>query len=60
MKTLDRWQWRRSSVFVNCGHISKFVLIVDIEQANVCWAHIEKTNTYEDKIRYIMRYVAVF
>ena len=60
MKTLDRWHWRRFSVFVNCGHISNFVLIVDIEQANVCWAHIEKTNTYEDKIRYIMRYVAVF
>ena len=60
MKTLDRWQWRRSSVFVKCGHTSNFVLIADIEQANVCWVHIEKTNTYEDKIAYIMRYVAVF
>ena len=61
MKTLERCLWRRSSVFiVNCEHISKFVLNVDFEQANVCWVHIEKTNTFEDKIGYIMRYVVVF
>ena len=61
MKTLGRCQWRRSRVFiVNCEHISNFVLIVDLEQANVCWVHIEKTNTFEDKIGYIMRYVVVF
>ena len=48
MKTLERCQWRDSSVFiVNCEHISSLV-------------RIEKTNTFEDKIGYIMRYVAVF
>ena len=60
MKTLERCQWRRSSVFiVNCEHISNFLLIIDFEQAKVCWVHIEKINTFEDKIRYIMRYVVV-
>ena len=31
------------------------VLIIDFEQAKVCWVYIEKINTFEDKIRYIMR-----
>ena len=44
MKILERCQWRHSSVFVvNCEHISSFVLIVEFEQANLCWVHIEKT-----------------
>ena len=61
MKTLGRCQWRHSLVFiVNCEHISSFVLIIEFEQANVCWVHIEKKNTFEDKIVHIMRYVAVF
>ena len=61
MKTLAQCQWHRSSVFiVNCEHISNFVLIVDFEQVNVCWVHIEKTNTFEDKIGYNMRYEVVF
>ena len=42
---------------VNCKHISNFVLIVDFAQANVCLVLIEKTNIFEDKIGYIMRYV---
>ena len=58
MNTTERCQWRRSSVFiVNCEHTSNFVLIVDFEQANICWVHIEKIKPLEDKIRYIMRYV---
>ena len=61
MKTLEQCQWRHSGVFVvNCEHISNFALIVDFEQANVCWIGIEKRNTFEDMIWYIMRYVAVF
>ena len=61
MKTLERCQWSHSSVFiVNCEHISNFVLIIDFEQANVCCVNIEKINTFEDKIRYNMRSVAVF
>ena len=61
MKTLEQCQWCRSSVFiVNCEHISEFVLIVDFEQEKVRWVHIEKTNTFEDKIGYIIRYVVVF
>ena len=61
MKTLERCQWRRCNVCnVNCELISNFLLIVDFEQANVCWVHIEKINTFEDKIGYIMRYVVVF
>ena len=61
MKTLERFQKRRCSVFnVNCEHISDLFLIIDFEQANVCWAHVEKTETFEEKIRCIMRYVVVF
>ena len=41
---------------VNCKHISKFVLIADFEQANVCLVHIEKTNIFENEIGQIMRY----
>ena len=56
MKTLEWCQGRRSSVFIiNCGHILKLVLIVDFKQANVYWIFIEKANTFEDKIGYIMR-----
>ena len=55
MKTLERCQWRHSSVYiVNCKHISKFLLIIDFEQAKVFWVHIEKINTFEDKIRYAL------
>ena len=61
MKTLGRCQCRRSSVFiVNFKHISSFVLIVDFEQANVFWVHIEKTNPSEDKIEHAMPYVVLF
>ena len=61
MKALERRQWRRCSVFIlNCRHISNFVLIVDFEQANVCWVHIENTNIFEGNIAYIMPYVVVF
>ena len=60
MKTLERCQWRRSSVFiVNCEHISNILLIIDFEEENVCRVHIEKINTFEKKIRYIMCYVVV-
>ena len=60
MKTLERCQWRHSSVYIaNCEHTSKFLLVIDLEQAKVCWVHIEKINTFEDKIMYIMRYVVV-
>ena len=61
MKTIEWCQWLHSSVFiVNCEYISSFVLIVEFEQANVCWVYIEKKNTFEEKVGYIMRYVAVF
>ena len=60
MKTLERCQRRCPSVFiVNCEHISNFLLIIDSEQAKVCWDHIEKINTFENKIWYIMRYAVV-
>ena len=61
MKTLERCQWRHSSVFiVNREYISSFVLIAEFEQENVCWIRIEMTNTFGGKIGYIMCYVAVF
>ena len=61
MKTLEQCKWGRSRVFiVNCEHVSNFVLIVDFEQANVFLVHIEKANTFEDKMGHIMRYVVVF
>ena len=45
-----------SSVFiVNCEHISNFVLIIDVQQANVYLVHIEKAMTFEDKIGYVMQ-----
>ena len=60
MKTLERCQWRRSRVYiVNCKHVSNILAIKDLEKANVFWVHIEKINTFGDKIRYIMRYVVV-
>ena len=60
MKTLEQCQWRRSSVFiVNCEHISNFLLIYYFEQAKVCWVHIEKINTFKNKITYIVSYVVV-
>ena len=61
MRTLQRCQWRCSSVYiVNCEHISNFPLIIDFEQAKVCWVYIEKVDTFEDKISmYIMYYVVV-
>ena len=41
MKTLQRCYWRHPSVFiVNCNHISSFILIVEFEQANFWWGHI--------------------
>ena len=48
MKTLQLW--RRSTVFiVNYEHISILVLIVNFGQAEVCWVHMGKTNTFVDK-----------
>ena len=61
MKTLEQCQQRRPSAFnVNCKHISNFLLIIDFEQAKACWVNIEKINTFEDKISYIMRYAVVY
>ena len=61
MKILERCQWRHSCAsIVNCEYISSFVLIVEFEQANLCLVHIEKTNSFKNKIGYIIRYVAVF
>ena len=60
MMTLERCQWRWSSVFiVNYEHVSNFVLIDDFKQAKVCQVYITKTNTFEDKIEHIMRYAVV-
>ena len=57
MKTLEQRPWRRSGIFiVNCEHISHFVLIADFELTNVCWVDIRTTNTFEEKIGYIMQY----
>ena len=57
MKTLEQCQWHHPNVFiVNYEHISNFVLIAHFEQANVCWADLEKTNTFEDKIGCMLQY----
>ena len=56
MKALEQCQLSRSSVFiVTCKPILNFVLTVAFEQKNVCWVHIEKTNTFEDRTWNIMR-----
>ena len=44
---------------VKSEQISQFILTVNFEQANVCRVNIEKTNTFEDKINYIMLKVVV-
>ena len=52
MKALDRCQWRHSGVsLVNCEHISRFALIAEFEQANVCWEkrNSEKTNNLKTR-----------
>ena len=60
MKTLERRQLRLSGVFiVKSEQISQFILTVNFEQANVCRVNIENTNTFEDKINYIMLKVVV-
>ena len=47
MKTLERRQWGRFGVFiVNCEHVSHFFIVFDFEQANFCYVHIEKKNTF--------------
>ena len=43
-----------------CEHMSRFVLIAGFERANVCWVHIERRNTFDDKIDYLIRYFAIF
>ena len=61
MEILERRQWRRSRVFiVTCEHISPFVLIAGFEWTNVSWVHIEKANTFEDKIEDLLRYFVLF
>ena len=43
MKTLERCQQHIYGVYiVNC---EQYGLIIDFEQANVCWVHIEKIST---------------
>ena len=60
MKTLERRQLRLSGVFiVKSEQISQFILTVNFEQVNVCRVNIKKTNTFEDKINYIMLKVVV-
>ena len=58
MKTLERCQW--GVVLVSLLLAVNIFYTFEFEQTNVCWVHIEKTNTSEDKIGYIMRYVEVF
>ena len=59
-KTLGKYQSCCSSVYiVKCKYISNCLLIVDFEQANVFWVHTEKINTFEEKIKYITRYIVV-
>ena len=58
MKTLQRCQWCSSSVYiVKCEHI--LLLTIDFEKTKVCWLLIEKINTFEEMIWYIMCYVVV-
>ena len=61
VNNIQYWQCQsfHSSVFVvNCENISNFVLFIDFEQVNVCLVNIEKAINFEDKIRYIMRYIS--
>ena len=61
MKTLEPCPWCHSNVFiVNCERISNFVLISDVEKGNFYCVNIEKINTFEDKIRHLMRSVVAF
>ena len=33
-------------------NISQTCLIIEFEQANVCWVHLEQISTFKDKIGY--------
>ena len=57
MKKLE--QCHRSSFFLAISERSNFVLIVYFEQANFYLIYSEKTNSFEEKIMYTMRYVVV-
>ena len=48
------------SLFRTVNVFQALFLTVEFEQGNVCWVHIGKKNTSEDKISYIMHYVVVF
>ena len=53
-KTLERCQWRRSSVcIVNCEHISISLINIEFEQAMVSWVNI-------DEIKYFWRQDQVY
>ena len=36
-----------------------FLVIIDFEQAKVCWVYTGNINALKDKMRYIIRYVVV-
>ena len=42
----------------NINDVNGVILIVDFEQANIWFVHIEKVNIFEDKIGHIMRHVS--
>ena len=46
IKELERCRWCHPSAFiVNCEHISNFLIIVDFQQANVCWVYVGKASS---------------
>ena len=51
MKTLKQRRWCRSGVFfVNKEHIAPFVLITEVERANISLGHIEETNRQQSRM----------
>ena len=61
MKILEWLPWRRSCAFtVTYEPILPFIVTTGFERANVWWVYVEKANTFDDKIGYLMSLSVVF
>ena len=45
---------------VEYERVSQIILIADFEQENVFWVHTENKSSFDEEIRYIMRYFVIF
>ena len=61
MKILDWLQWGRSCAFiVTYEPISLFIVTTGFERDNARSVHVDKANTFDDKIGYLVSLLVVF